>query len=427
MPTTSLRSVSWLRLLLLTSALLLAALVVALATAFQQQAQVPSTPELGLDDVARVYSLLRTHDPRQAQPGLVSTALVRDRDLDVMINQGARRWLPLNSRVAFEREAATLQLSLQLADHPALAFGRWLNVEVRLVQTAGLPAIDAVRVGRLPVPIWVAEQLAWWSLARTALKAEAELALDVVRRVRFAPRQMLVTYAWQGDSLGRLLNGLVPTEELSRLRAYSDRLVEVAARHQSGWEMPMVALLQPAFELARRRTLAGGDAVAENRAALAVLTLHANGRGLAQVLPAAKQWPRPRPLQLLLGGRQDFPLHFLVSASLATEGTSPLSKAVGIYKEVSDSRGGSGFSFNDMAANRAGTRFGEKLLRSPQDMQAQLARGVMDTDLLPRVDDLPEFMAEAEFKRRYGGVGSPAYNILLADIDRRIAALPLLR
>ena len=32
--------------------------------------------------------------------------------------------------------------------------------------------------------------------------------------------------------------------------------------------------------------------------------------------------------------------------------------AIGVYKEVRDSRGGSGFSFNDMAANRAGTRFG---------------------------------------------------------------------
>jgi hypothetical protein len=36
-------------------------------------------------------------------------------------------------------------------------------------------------------------------------------------------------------------------------------------------------------------------------------------------------------------------------------------------------------------------------------------------------------MPEPEFVRRFGGVGAPAYNALLADIDRRIAALPLLR
>ncbi len=421
------RSIPWLRLLLLTALLLLVAAGVALAAAFEQQARVQAQRDVGLEDVARVFSLLRTHDPRRARPGLVSTALVGERDLEVLVNQGARRWLPLNSRAVFERETATLQFSLELLPHPLLVWGRWLNVEVSLVQTAGLPAMEKVRVGRLPVPIWVAERLATWALSRAAFKAEVDLALEVVRRVRFAPQHMLVTYAWQGDSLGRLLNGLVPPDELARLRAYSDRLVEVAARHKSSWQMPLVEMLQPAFELARKRTQAGGDAAAENRAALTVLTLHANGRGLAQVLPVARNWPRPRPLQLLLGGREDFPLHFLVSAALAAEGTTPLSKVVGVYKEVSDARSGSGFSFNDMAANRAGTRFGEKLLQSPAEMQAALAGGVGDADLLPRVDDLPEFMSQPEFVRRFGGVGAPAYNVLLTEIDRRIAALTLLR
>ena len=94
---------------------------------------------------------------------------------------------------------------------------------------------------------------------------------------------------------------------------------------------------------------------------------------------------------------------------------------------MTDARSGSGFSFNDMAANRAGTRFGERLLQDPVALQGRLAGGVRDEDLIPPVQDLPEFMPEAEFVRRFGGVGAPAYNALLADIDRRIAALPLLR
>jgi len=36
-------------------------------------------------------------------------------------------------------------------------------------------------------------------------------------------------------------------------------------------------------------------------------------------------------------------------------------------------------------------------------------------------------MREAEFKRRYGGIGAPAYNRMMDDIERRIAALPLYR
>lgn len=416
-----------LRLALLASVLLLGLLGALVAAALQGEPRVTASQEVGLDDVARALSLLRTHDPRQARPGQVSTALVQQRDVEVLLSHGARRWIQAASQVDMHRGGATVHLSLRLAQHPLGFFGRWLNVEVRLAETNGLPALDGVKVGRLPLPGWLAERLLQQAIARAGLQAETELLADVVRRVRFAPQQMLVTYAWQGDSARRLMSGLLPADEMERLRAYSVRLAEVVARQRSGWEMPMAQLVQPLFELARQRSAGDSDAAAENRAALTVLTLFANGRSLAEMIPAARGWPRARPVRLLLAGRQDFPLHFLVSAALAVESTSPLSRAIGIYKEVKDSRGGSGFSFSDMAANRAGTRLGEKLLQEPVQMQQRLARGVTDAELLPPAQDLPEFMPEAEFLRRFGGVGAPAYNALLAEIDRRIEALPLLR
>ena len=46
---------------------------------------------------------------------------------------------------------------------------------------------------------------------------------------------------------------------------------------------------------------------------------------------------------------------------------------------------------------------------------------------MPDVSDLPEFMPEAEFKRRYGGIGAPAYNNMMAKIEARVASRPLLR
>lgn len=415
------------RIALLLGVLVLGLLAAIVAAALQREPRVMASPDVALEDVARALSLLRTHDPRQARPGEVSTALVLERDIEVLLGHGARRWMQAASQVDLQRGVATVNLSVQLAPHPLNFLGRWLNVELRLVETAGLPAIDRLTLGRLLVPAALAERVLLQAVARTGLQAEAELMADVVRRVRFAPQQMLVTYAWQGDSIGRLMNGLMPADELERLRAYSGRLAEVVARHQGGWEMPMAQLLQPLFALARQRSADATDAAAENRAALTVLALFANGRHLSKVIPAARGWPRARPVRLMLAGREDFPLHFLVSAALATESTSPLSKAIGVYKEVKDSRGGSGFSFSDMAANRAGTRFGEMLLQEPARMQQRLAHGVTDTDLVPPAQDLPEYLGEAEFLRRFGGVGAPAYNALLAEIDRRIQALPLLR
>jgi hypothetical protein len=99
--------------------------------------------------------------------------------------------------------------------------------------------------------------------------------------------------------------------------------------------------------------------VVENRAAIVVLTFYANGKGLAAIVPAARAWPRPAAHTMTLYGRDDFSKHFLVSAALAANAGGPLADAVGLYKEVDDARVGSGFSFNDIAADRAGTRFGE--------------------------------------------------------------------
>jgi hypothetical protein len=105
-----------------------------------------------------------------------------------------------------------------------------------------------------------------------------------------------------------------------------------------------------------------------------------------------------------------------------------LADAVGLWKELADARrGGSGFSFNDLAADRAGTRFGELAVRDPVRLQARIAAGVGDVDLMPEPGDLPQHLPQAEFIARYGGVGGAGYSRMLAEIEARIDALPLFR
>ena len=106
-----------------------------------------------------------------------------------------------------------------------------------------------------------------------------------------------------------------------------------------------------------------------------------------------------------------------------------MSDAVGVYKEIEDSRGGSGISFNDIAADRAGTRFGEYAANSAsaRALQQRLRAGVVERDIMPVTEDLPEFMSEQEFKKRFGGLDAPAYKKMTAEIERRIAALSFYR
>ncbi len=399
--------------------------LVALAAALQREPAVNVLGEPGVDDVARALALVRAHDPRRSSPGQVSALRLSEHELEVLLNHAALRRLAGAGSVSLQRGGATVRTSLNL---PANPFGRWLNVQAQLVETGGLPVLARLQVGELRLPSWVGEQALHWAARRAGLEEPLLAAAAVVRRVSFRPQQLTVVYAWRNDSAELMLGALVPADQQQRLRVYAGHLAQLVARQPAVWTASLATLVGPMFELARQRSAASGaDAAAENRAALVVLTLFANGRGVEAVLPTAGNWPRARPLQLTLDARTDFPRHLLVSAALAAESTNPLARAIGVYKEVADSRGGTGFSFNDMAANRAGIRLGELAVTQPQRLQAALAGGVKDGDLMPRWKDLPEFMSEAEFVQRYGGVGAPAYEAMLAEIDRRVAELAVLR
>ena len=187
----------------------------------------------------------------------------------------------------------------------------------------------------------------------------------------------------------------------------------------------VAALLRPMFALAQARAAEGHDAAEENRAALLTLALYVTGRPLSRSMPQARGWPRLPWRSVVLGDRIDFAQHFLVSAAIAARAGGALADVLGLAKEVSDAHDGSGFSFNDMAVNRAGVRLGELAVDAAAHAQRRLAAGVRDADLIPDVSDLPEFLPEAVFVERFGGVGAPGYERMLADIDSRVAALPL--
>ena len=238
-----------------------------------------------------------------------------------------------------------------------------------------------------------------------------------------------MVYEWRDDLPARLGKLMLPPEDSERLRVYQERLVKFTRDAATPRSVSLAELLTPLLRLAAERG-ASGDAQAENRAVIAVVAFYANGKGLVAIVPGAKDWPRPKPRTVTLKGRTDSPLHFTVSAALAANAGGPLSDAIGLYREVDDSRHGSGFSFADIAADRAGTMFGEFATRSPDSarrLQQRVAAGVREADLIPEIADLPEFMPEAEFRRRFGGVGAPAYKQMMQDIERRVAACGLYR
>ena len=116
--------------------------------------------------------------------------------------------------------------------------------------------------------------------------------------------------------------------------------------------------------------------------------------------------------------------HFATSAALAVAGGSVVADTIGLVKEIDDADGGSGFSFKDLAADKAGTRFGQVAVETEESaivLQRRLARDVRDEMLIPNTTGLEENLAEADFERRYGGVGGEKYNAVVQEIERLLS------
>ena len=380
------------------------------------------TPE----HIERAKRLLDRNDPRKMRPGALRTITISGPDLDLAANYLAGRYAHGSSSIVLQEGAATARATFEI---PANPFGRYVNLQATLSETGQLPRVAQLRVGQVPVPGWVGNWLVQEGLERLQARADTSAAADVVKQVRASNGLLSVVFVWDEAAVDRLKAALVPADDQLRWQAYQARLVELTTGSGGGRPLPLVELLVPMLQLAAQRA-GSGDPMAENRALLIVLAFYVNGKGLAALLPAAGSWPAPAQRVVTLGGRTDFPQHFTISAALAAAAGSPLSDAVGLYKEVDDSRGGSGFSFNDIAADRAGTRFGELATASAvgaAKVYRVIAPGSVEAAFFPEVRDLPEFMPEAEFKRRYGGIGQPAYLKMVAGIERRIANRPLYR
>lgn len=408
--------------LLVTPLLLLAALFFAIDDAQAVTRQAALTPA----HVERARWLLARNDPRRMRAGVLRTIVVSQEDLDLAANYLANRYLGGASQIVLQDGRATVRASLAL---PANPVGRFINVEAVLRETATLPRFEQLRLGRLPVPAFLCNWLLEFGLARLQASTDYNAAADVIKQVRSRNGFLSVNFEWSDAVPGQLKAALVGPQEQARWRSYQERLVQLTGQAGALRIMRMELLLGPLMQLVVERS-AHGDPAAESRAALIVLAFYVNGKGLAALVPAARHWPQAQRHLVTLQGRIDFPQHFTISAVLAATAGSPLSDVVGLYKELDDSRVGSGFSFNDIAADRAGTRFGELAVSGRPAfgrIERVVANGLRASDVMPDVRDLPESLSEAEFRRRFGGVGAPPYQAMLARIEERIAVLPLYR
>ena len=375
--------------------------------------------------IERAKQILNENDPRQLHSGERKTITLSERDLDLVANYVAQRYANGSARVILQGEAAQLTVSMPVQK------GRWtvyLNVDATLMASMPLPQFQRLRVGSLPIPARIGDSLLEDAAIHFLGKDNFAALGETVEKVQLAHGRVSVEYVWHAHLKDKIRSALLSPDDRERLKVYQERLYQTTSVLSTG-NVPLPQLLAPIFNLADQRSQYG-DPVAENRAAILIAALYVNELKLDKLIPEAKDWPRPVMRTVTLYGRDDFPKHFIVSAILGAKGGGVLSDAVGVYKELADARTGSGFSFNDLAADRAGTRFGEAAVastKSARALQTKVAAGLKDNDVLPAITDLPEFVSDAEFKRRFGGIDAPLYQKMISEIEHRVSTLALYR
>ena len=418
------------KLAVLVAALLLVGFGLAVA-ALQPEPAVPEAAPLSSADKRHLVSLFRGKDPRKIPPGETRTLRLSPNELDQLVSWAASVGIHARTSVRLQPGGFEGVAAVQVP-----RTGRWLNVtaSTRVGIEKGRLSVSEphLRVGRLTVPSLLLDALAPFVVAGLRGDRDLRRVLPAVESLSVGPADAVLTYGHVEMPRG-LVARLVWGEEASEtvreaVYAQIDRLLEVLPAAPKG-DAGFGVALETAFALARERT-ASGTAVEENRAALLALGVVLGHQRLARAVGEKIDDERSEKADaardgMTVRGRNDWVRHFTVSGALTVVSAVAPSDAAGLLKEELDAGGGSGFSFGDLLADRAGTMFAEAATRdeaSAVALQERLAAGFRLDDFFPPADGLPEGIQDAELQSRYGGVGGPLYRQTAEEIERRLAS-----
>lgn len=397
---------------------LLALSLAALAwAALDRQPLVQRDISLSPDAIVQTKRLLAANDPRRMQRGEQRRLSIPANLIDEAINYAASRFL--NGRGAFTLSPASGEARLTLhAPGPAASF--FINLRATVDAGNDEPRIASARIGSLPVPAFVANAIIDQWVRAAGREREWTLARSAIRGIAFDPaRQLaLVDYTWEPALLESARQIAFVPEDIARLRDAQTRFAQILAQASPTDTVALSSVLKPMLA-------AAGSSFEQRRAALFVVGIFLAERSLSALLPEARNWPRPPFRTITLNGRYDSAQHFVISATLTTWADTPAAQAIGLAKELHDARRGYGFSFADLAVDKAGTRFGQLVAAGSGELDTLLQQGMKDEDLSPLLDGLPEYLAERELRQRFGDPDSAAWQQMAADIEHRVDALPL--
>ncbi len=349
------------------------------------------------------------------------TIQLSENDLNIAISYLLNYYLQSTSKITVNDEHLGFKISLFLNNN---YFGNYVNLSFNLAKQQGYPTINSLQIGKIKIANEFAGLIVESIIKYTPLKEYYILAAQHIRDIQINSKVLTISYITSADlKLKKTLS--LSGKNFQPIIFYQRQITHIIAQHNPRWRLSLAELLQPLFKLAYQRSTED-TAISENRALLIAISTYVNKSEIQAYIPfdispvTKKQYPAS------LYKRTDMAKHFMASAVLAASGAETLAHILGQEKELSDAKRGSGFSFVDLAGDRAGLRFGQTATVSAskaRELQKRMANIKDYTAFMPEVRDLPESMNSTVFKQKFESVYSAKYQAMLTKIDLRISKL----
>ena len=378
------------------------------------------------DDLVRAKKIL--YEGSKTKPDEIGIIELTQADLNLAGNYLLNRYSKSAAELEFKNNELRFKVTMTL---PENSLGKYLNISFRLgnVKDSDLPVITKFKAGKLLLPAKMAAFIIDTIIQHSSLNEYFILATRPIKAVKIDAQKITLTYYQNKDTLIQARNFLTHTGNNATLNIYQQKLADIVAKHDPEWRLSLAELLRPLFELAYQRSTLE-TAIDENRVVISTINDYVNKKEAKKILAVPETVPATgQQYSAFLYKRIDLAQHFIGSAALTATVNKQVAKIAGEEKELSDAQqGGSGFSFIDLAADKAGTRFGEMATSSPENarkMQRAMSRIKDYSDFMPDPRDLPEHMNEADFEQRFESINSPVYQEISKKIDERISATPI--
>ncbi len=371
-------------------------------------------------DLERAKSIL--HSNQQAKNQLIRLRLT-ERDLNIAATYLLNLYADNHTNIKLKTESIHFSIYLKL---PKNLFGSYLNIQFQLYAPPfRMPKIQNLHIGQLHIPNIYAGLLIEKIIQHTRLKQYLALISQNLKTFELLPQQLNISYQLPANAFNKIQKLLTPSIDKRALAQYQKILHQAIQQHDPAWRLSLSEILQPLFKLALQRSTAS-NAITENQLVLFIANRYVNH---SSSLLTTSFTTQPVPYYpVYLYRRIDMAQHFMWSAALSASSNSQLAHVIGLGKELHDADHGSGFSFIDLAADRAGMTLGKYATASPEQamkLQQKMASVNSYHAFVPNFLDLPENLNTETFKTRYESIYSPQYQRTLQNIDQRIAHCPI--